>query len=165
MVYKTFIQGIMTVRTLLLIARFKITTIKMITDSIMCYNILSISRLADCVTSRRIRVCSTRADRTVHVLFVASLSAVIYQLLFVFLPVASTSIHLFFSNSFLFCFICFVRLFSVWLFSVFSVLLLEMYSRYFHLILPSTIRQVHKHHTPDCAIFYLCIGSKGLLQS
>ncbi len=59
------------------------------------------------------------------IIFIASLSAIIYQLLF-----DSQSF-----NSVLFCSICFVRLFSVWLIDfskLFSVLKLELFPRYFY---------------------------------
>jgi hypothetical protein len=49
----------------------------------------------------------------------------------------------------------------------FSVLILELYSRYFkpHNTISTTIRQVNKHHTQDCAYSCLSLGSKILLQS
>ncbi len=93
---------------------------------------------------------------------VASLSVVIYQLLFNILPIvfafaSLVSVQLppylllFWSN-------CIVWLFSVRLVGViFSVLILELYSRYFdpNNTTSSTIWQVNKHHTPDLSSFVL----------
>ncbi len=69
---------------------------------------------------------------------------------------------------FLFWSLCFVWLFIVWLFDYsvsFSVLIL--YSRYFNPQILFNYQPTGKsiHHTPDCAIFCLGIGSKSLLQS
>ncbi len=64
---------------------------------------------------------------SVLIVLVASLSAVVYQLLFVSLPVASIHIYLFQLDYLQFCF-CFVRLFSVQLLNysvLFFVLILE----------------------------------------
>jgi hypothetical protein len=72
------------------------------------------------------------------------------------------------------CFFCalihFVQLFSVQLFvySVyFSVLIMELYSRYFNPYFTSTNNhlKVNKHHTSDSAIFCLSIGSESLSLS
>ncbi len=103
-----------------------------------------------------------------------SLSADIYQLLFNILPVIFTFafIHSCSITPILlrFCLICLFDLFCLiiqWLtiHCHFSVLILELYSRYFdpHNNISTTIWQVNKHHTQDCAIFCLSIGSKRLL--
>jgi hypothetical protein len=49
----------------------------------------------------------------------------------------------------------------------FSVIILELYSRYLdpNNTISTTIWQVNKHHKQDCAIFFLSIGSKSLMQS
>jgi hypothetical protein len=106
---------------------------------------------------------------TVHqflIIFVASLSAVVYQLLFVSLPIVSIHIHSFlyrfdrsalleysvFDYSFIQCVI-----FLFWYWNCIPGIWIHKP------IQPSTIRKVNKHHTPDCAIFCLSEGSKGLI--
>ncbi len=91
------------------------------------------------------------------------------SVLFVSLPVASIHIHSF--DHLQSCF-CFVRS-TLFEYSVFNYSLIQGYflSWYWNCIpgilipISTTIRQVNKHHTQDCAIFCLSIGSESLLPS
>ncbi len=99
-------------------------------------------------------------------LFVASLTSVIYQLLLIILPVVlylHSFILLIIPNSLLFCSIYFVQLFIVWLFSViFSVLVVFQ-------VFQSPYQQPYgksKNIIPqDCAIFCVSKGRESLLPS
>jgi hypothetical protein len=91
----------------------------------------------------------------------------------VFLPICCQfcyypSVVNFYSFCFAFCLTHFVQLFRIrlftYLFSVFSVLILELCSRYFYPHI-NIIQQVNKHHTSDSTIFCLSIGSESLLPS
>ncbi len=95
-------------------------------------------------------------------LLVVSSSTIIHHCFLVFLPVVSICIDLYlilllFVQSVLFDYCVFDYSAS---FSPDSGIVFQVFWSH----ITSSIRQVNKHHTPDCTIFCFNIGSKGLLQ-